>query len=377
MNEAVLGYLVFTALTGYVGYKIGLDSADKSERMLLGREIERESALFEEIKTAKALFEAEKNSSLKLINNHKEAFENSYINGLSYLTELYEFALSHYDDAEQRKYRYKKNPAVKCADQLKESNKEKRNALRDAKLFEFKLKAIYEIYPQLEEFEEEVLSGELVSLDPESITSLLTKEEYEKLQPKERLQLALDRYMSRMSKSAIGKVFELYVGQQYENDGWHVDYHGLEKGLEDLGMDLICFNGTETVIVQAKYWSSTKQIHEKHILQLYGSLITYKIEHEKLAVSAILITHTKLSEQAKKFAKMLGIKYKEAITIPKQIPIIKCHIANGNMIYHLPFDQQYYKTKMNTKKGDRYVSTIEEAEMLGFRHAMRYQFGRS
>ena len=329
MSDFSWGWLAFSAVTAYFGYKIGLDSADSNERRLLEKTIEDEQKLLADLKTKQSVLETEKNSNLRLIKNHQQAFEKSYINGLNYLSELYEFALSQYDDAEQRFYRTKKNPAIKCADQLKGANKEKRQVIKSALVFEYKLKAIYENYPQLQEFEEEVLSGEIISLNSESITSLLSKDEYDNLSSVEKMQLALDRYMGRMSKSAIGKLFEVYVGQQYESSGWIVEYHGIEKGLQDLGMDLICFNGAETVVVQAKYWSSNKQIYEKHVLQLYGSLITYQIEHGKLAVSAELVTHTTLSTQAKKFAEMLGIKYRENISLPKQIPIIKCHVGKG------------------------------------------------
>jgi hypothetical protein len=56
--------------------------------------------------------------------------------------------------------------------------------------------------------------------------------------------------------------------------------------------------------------------------------------------------------------------------------MIKCNINNGNKIYHLPFDQQYYRTKIELP-GEFYAWTVEEAVNAGFRRARRYMFNES
>ena len=45
-------------------------------------------------------------------------------------------------------------------------------------------------------------------------------------------------------------------------------------------------------------------------------------------------------------------------------PLVKCNISmrDGQKIYHLPFDQQYDRTKIIPDKGERYVYTVAEAE---------------
>ena len=54
-------------------------------------------------------------------------------------------------------------------------------------------------------------------------------------------------------------------------------------------------------------------------------------------------------------------------------PCIKCNISiSGEKIYHLPFDQQYDKVKINGR-GECYVGTILEAEKKGFRRAFRWK----
>ena len=59
-----------------------------------------------------------------------------------------------------------------------------------------------------------------------------------------------------------------------------------------------------------------KQIHEKHINQLYGTMVSYCIEHQvaKEKVMVILITNTRLSPMAKKMASYLGVVYVENLS---------------------------------------------------------------
>lgn len=139
-------------------------------------------------------------------------------------------------------------------------------------------------------------------------------------------------------------------------------------------------------IIQCKFWSKKKEIHEKHIFQLYGTTIAYKIDrkynYDKLPlfsgnainVSGWLITSTNLSERAKLFSDELGIKYEEGAPLEKY-PCIKCNVSKNNRekIYHLPFDQQYDKTIIEKERGECYCWTVEDAEKMGFRRAFRWR----
>jgi len=104
-------------------------------------------------------------------------------------------------------------------------------------------------------------------------------------------------------------------------------YFGSYNRLEDLGRDLIISQGDDVRIVQCKYWSKSKQIHENHIMQLYGSVIEYNLENNQHA-TGILITNTELSAKAKEFAQVLGITYKENVALC-DFPRIKCNIGVG------------------------------------------------
>ncbi len=258
---------------------------------------------------------------------------------------------------------------------------EMKDRIEKLKWSEYQLQYLLSLYPTLQD----VIETECTELrttvydvkhyDP--IRRYISKEEWDTLSTVERNQLALDRYVEshRKSKWQIGRDYELYIGYLCESEGYHVDYYGSYMGLEDLGRDLICKKGKKVLLVQCKYWSQEKHIHEKHIMQLYGSFVEYQIEHDNNNVAAILITNTVLSDMAKKFADVLGIKFCEKVPLG-DFPRIKCNIGhdefgNKEKIYHLPMDQQYDRIKLD-KPGEIQVMAVAEAENAGFRRAYRW-----
>lgn len=284
----------------------------------------------------------------------------------------------------------KPHPAYSAAEAIKITNKIK----REANFKHRTTQSIIEYYEQLapflvdlknEEFGTEKLDfleryTEEESHDP--VINFVTKDEYQRLSASEKNQLALERYWKRKhSPRIIGKMYERYVGYLYENQGYEVSYHGIAQGLEDLGRDLICKKGHEEIIVQCKNWSRFSTIHEKHIFQLFGTVFQYRMALHtedaslfKPQVEAVFYTSTTLSEVARAFATMLNIELKEGIGLDKTYPCIKCNISNtGEKIYHLPFDQQYDRTKIIKSHGEFYCSTVKEAEDKGFRRAFRWK----
>ena len=219
--------------------------------------------------------------------------------------------------------------------------------------------------------------SELTNYDATS--SFLSKEEYERLNTCERNQLALDRYRNSHNKTKwqIGRDYELYVGYKYSLKGYSVDYFGSYMGIEDLGRDIIAKKDDKILIIQCKYWSSKKQIHENHINQLFGTMMCYCIEHDidKSKVKGVMVTNIELSDMAKKMAKMLKIEVVENFEVG-EYPCIKCNINRDSYgietkIYHLPFDQQYDATKID-QKGEFMATTVAEAEAAGFRRAFKW-----
>jgi hypothetical protein len=211
------------------------------------------------------------------------------------------------------------------------------------------------------------------------IYTYLPKEEYDSLSEIEKNEKALEYYKKRnKSKWEIGRDFERYIGYKCEQQGYKVQYFGIEKKLNDLGRDLIIENNQVIKIIQCKYWSKDKIIHEKHIMQLYGSMIKYQLDNPGVTkrIEAEFITHTNLSDTAREFAKALNVRVIENVELG-EYPLIKCNVnydqyGKETRIYHLPTDQQYDRVKINPQEGDFYAFTIEEAEDAGFRRTFKW-----
>jgi len=264
---------------------------------------------------------------------------------------------------------------------------ETQTLLAQYKEAEYQLAYAIKMFPALEDFLETEYSlvsdidlSNLSSENHDAARNYLSAEEYASLTSSQRNQLALDRYLQSHKKTnwQIGRDYELFVGHRYTKKGYSVDYYGSNNGLEDLGRDLIAVkDNAPTLIIQCKYWSTKKVIHEKHINQLFGTMTCYCFENNIPAenVRGVLITNTTLSDVARRFAKYLGIEVVENYSIG-EFPRIKCNInadENGNetKIYHLPFDQQYDSCKID-KPGEFFAFTVAEAEAAGFRRAFKW-----
>lgn len=298
----------------------------------------------------------------------------------------------HLQDLERADYlEHKSHPAYKAAEHVREIALKRRIAEKLYRYLKYQLEYYENLFPWLVDFKDEDVDDLIRQIlykkergkdyleEPDDpAKKWLTEAEYSNLKTSEKYQLALDRYWKKKkTKWEIGRDYERYVGYLYEKIGFNVYYHGIIEGLADLGRDLIAIkedNANIVNIVQCKYWSKEKQIHEKHIFQLYGTAIAYKIDHHEADVIACFVTSTTLSERAKQFADELEIKFLEEQSI-ESYPCIKCNVSrkDGEKIYHLPFDQQYDKTLVEKRRNERYVWTVKEAEELGFRRAFRWR----
>ncbi|MBI3996699.1 MAG: hypothetical protein HY352_03480 [Candidatus Omnitrophica bacterium] len=281
---------------------------------------------------------------------------------------------------------WKSHPARKAAEEVRRIAKERRIAEKLWRVLKYQLEYYETLFPWLVDFKAEDIDDLVRQLtqkksDPsvsdyedDPVKHWLTESEYQSLGATERNQLALNRYWKKKkSKWELGRDYERFVGYKYETEGWEVRYQGIIEGMEDLGRDLIVSRGERIKIVQCKYWSKEKLIHEKHVFQLHGSTIAYKLDHPNTNVSATLVTSTNLSERAKQFAGALGISILEIFPL-QEYPCIKCNISrrDGEKIYHLPFDQQYDRTIIEKERMEKCVSTVKEAEELGFRRAWKW-----
>lgn len=269
---------------------------------------------------------------------------------------------------------------------IREIKKDAAAIIAQCKEAQYQLDYLLKMFPSLEDFLETdyrdlpIIDDSLLSDEKhDNVRNYLSREEYSQLSETARNQLALDRYLKSHQKTKwqVGRDYELFVGYQCTLNGFSVDYFGSYRGINDLGRDLIAKKGSSVLVIQCKYWSSKKEIHENHICQLHGTVVSYCLENglSPHLVSGVLVTNISLSETAKRFAQTLGITIVEKFPIG-EYPCIKCNInraSSGEItkIYHLPFDQQYDSCKIDSP-GEFFAMTVEEAEAAGFRRAFRW-----
>jgi hypothetical protein len=254
------------------------------------------------------------------------------------------------------------------------------------------------LFPWLTQFTEEGVDDAFIRVGSEGENregdpafAWLSEGEYKSLAVSERNQRALDRYCARKKTPwEIGRDYERYIGHLFESKGMEVTYVGAIEGFDDLGRDLLVRGGKCTKIVQCKYWAERKQIHEKHLFQLFGTSVEFALRlrlGQQLTeldlfgssgllqdVEPVFYTSTKLSERSRLFARALNITVHESFPLA-EYPMIKCNVSHAGQerIYHLPFDQQYDKVRIEPNRGECFVRTVKEAEKLGFRRAFRWR----
>ena len=271
-------------------------------------------------------------------------------------------------------------PNTKAPEVIRAYKRENRSYLQRIKELEYQISELWAKDVDTSEKED----FEYLDDDEARVRYYLTSSEYQSLTESGRNQRALDIYLQkRHSEAHIGKMYERYIGYLYEKDGYKVEYRGIEMGLKDGGIDLICRRQGEILLVQCKCWKQESTIYEKHICQLYGASKFYdkeKIQEEYSdglfaniewdRVTPVFVYTNQLDDHAIDVAKSLGVVVRN-IFFDKSYPMIKCNINNGEKIYHLPIDQMYDQTKI-CYKGECYVRTVKEAENLGFRRAKRH-----
>ncbi len=266
---------------------------------------------------------------------------------------------------------------------IREIRADAKNRIEEAKIATYQLEYLKTMFPAIEDILEtdykDLSLSETKITDSDPIRNYISKEEWFALSESQKNQLALDRYIESRKKTKwqIGRDYELYVGYKYSLKGYKVDFYGSYMGLEDLGRDLIAKKNGKTLVIQCKYWSQKKTIHEKHIAQLYGTAVCYSLQNDIPfeTVTPVLITNITLSDTAKEFSEYLSIKIVENFEFG-EFPRIKCNIGKDEFgfetkIYHLPMDQQYDSVKID-KKGEFFAFTVKEAEEKGFRRAFKW-----
>lgn len=91
---------------------------------------------------------------------------------------------------------------------------------------------------------------------------------------------------SDLESSDWGYIYEKYVGQKYEQEGYHVEYLGLKTGFFDGGMDMIISNDNFKAYIQCKFSTKPSACFEKQkierILYKASSFLSKQYKDKKL-----------------------------------------------------------------------------------------------
>ncbi len=311
----------------------------------------------------------------------QEAFEAGYIKGRQWLADAFAALSAERDSVREFILRNKPHPGVSSANVIRSSKAEKRLLAAENRYLRMQVASYEEYFPEIADYRELILdeADEFIRAealdDVDPVLRYLTTEEYRALGSSDRHQLALDRYLRRpKSDWEIGRVYERQVGWLYETDGWRVAFEGATKGLADFGRDLLTIRDGQYRVIQCKNWSQTKVIREKHIFQLFGTTVSFRLTNGLSAseVTPFFYTTTSLSDEAVAVARELGVEVR--FVSLTAYPSIKCNVTPaGERIYHLPFDQMYDRVVIGNMPGECYANSVSEAEALGFRRAFRWR----
>jgi len=96
-----------------------------------------------------------------------------------------------------------------------------------------------------------------------------------------------------------GDDYEEFVGRYYENQGYKVTYHGLERGKKDGGIDLIAENEKEILLIQCKAWK-TATVKQKHVKEFIGNCTIFLENNQKIKqkIRRIFITSSEKEDKA-------------------------------------------------------------------------------
>lgn len=390
-------YVVLFAIAVAIGVGIGKTLADDAKL----KEAERKRLETERHQKEREIelhaYQEQREKAFRVLLHEARQFRDELTNGMlrgrQWLANAFSEFVNTRSQAVECWLAVKPHPAAKAAEHVAELRQINREAARRLKLLEYQIASYEEYFPALIEFREAILD-EAVDLrqaplealgaaDPALARGYLSKEEYDSLSTAEKFQLSLDRYWNRRKSDwEIGRVYERFIGYLYEKDGWRVTYHGIMKGFEDFGRDLICRKDSDVHIVQCKCWSREKVIREKHVFQLFGTSVLYRLASSpdqthlfdvRPKVTPVFVATAPLSTDAAAVAEYLEVSVRsEALC---RYPMIKCNVnaVTQDRIYHLPFDQQYDTTIIGNVPGEFYANTVAEAEAAGFRRAFRWQ----
>ncbi|QLY26421.1 restriction endonuclease [Bdellovibrio sp. KM01] len=182
----------------------------------------------------------------------------------------------------------------------------------------------------------------------------------------------LDHFLSEpMSPRQAARFYERYIGHIYENQGHDVAYLPGIKGYADHGRDIIVKTPSEILIIQTRAWGKRRVVHDNDIYQLFGKMTHLKVTSEDTNrnTRAIFYSTSNFSSLAKQAASALGVEIRTE-KLNRSYPMIKCSVSpTGEKNYYLPFDPVYDRVKVDRRRDEHFVRTVDQAVKKGFKRA--------
>lgn len=106
-------------------------------------------------------------------------------------------------------------------------------------------------------------------------------------------------------KEEKGRLYELRVGEHFENEGYEVEYRGISLGKKDGGIDLIARKEAEVILIQCKNWKGNIKIKQADIRKFYGDCSKYiednLLSRDEVQYRYIIPSRALLDYQAERF----------------------------------------------------------------------------
>ncbi len=156
--------------------------------------------------------------------------------------------------------------------------------------------------------------------------------------------------------------YDLYIGYLCEYRGFNVEYCGINNGVYDDGIDLICRKDNWAVLVRCK----VEGMNTILVYYLAARALRFKMDNPSLNVGALCVTSGTLSNNAKNVADKFSIAVKD--TIPFQnFPYVKCKVLpDGTKVHYTPLDDAYLTTTITPANGDMFCDNVNDAMQQGF-----------
>lgn len=137
-------------------------------------------------------------------------------------------------------------------------------------------------------------------------------------------------YYESLNDSDWGFIYEKFVGQTLEDEGYDVDYNGLNAGFLDRGIDLIAYKNGKANFIQCKYGNKfiTKSRIEG-ILYKASNILKENSERYPKKICFILIVNKKEKAFSKRKSKSFKLNFTDVSKV--EYPMLQYFLDHNHI----------------------------------------------